>query len=56
MDNCITCEHAIFDAVWGEYKCDVNAHRVLNPKWFKCESYKEGKPKESKANADYYSE
>lgn len=23
MENCKNCSHAIFDPLWGEYKCEV---------------------------------
>ena len=58
MANCTTCENAIFDALWGEYKCSVYK-RVSYSADFKtmlvdgCKDYKNGTPKESKANADY---
>ena len=24
MDNCINCKHALFDEIWGEYKCRID--------------------------------
>lgn len=58
MANCKTCEHAIFDAQWGEYKCDIFKRVTYNADHdfmlVQCsESYKKGTPKESKENADY---
>lgn len=58
MENCKTCEHAIFDAQWGEYKCEVYKRVTYNANSdvmiVKCgKNYKKGTPKESKINADY---
>ena len=25
--NCTNCEHAKYDDVWGEFKCNVSRHR-----------------------------
>lgn len=51
---CATCEHAIFDAKWGDYKCDKSG--LVYIYLHACDSYKEGTPKESKKNEDYYLE
>lgn len=54
MSKCSTCENAIFDALWGAYKCSVRQHSILFPDLYEdCEHHKNGTPKESKANADY---
>lgn len=31
MKNCTNCKHAIFDEIWGEYKCVVYKHTVEQP-------------------------
>lgn len=54
MDNCKNCEHAIFDLLWGEYKCKVrqtNIPILLNST--ECKSYKKGTPAVSKENENY---
>ena len=28
--NCTNCANAIFDEVWGEYKCTVLKHRIYD--------------------------
>lgn len=49
MADCLTCENAIFDELWGEFKCKVREHRVYQPLGTKtCDHYKKGKPTESK--------
>lgn len=54
MSKCSTCENAIFDMLWGEYKCTVRQHMIFHPELYKdCEHYKNGTPKESKTNADH---
>lgn len=51
MENCTTCAHAIFDAQWGDYKCEVIKKTVYQVT--KCMYYEEGKPTESKVNELY---
>lgn len=54
MDNCKTCEHAIFDPVWGEYKCSVRQTTIpILLDSAECKSYKKGTPAISKENEDY---
>ena len=49
MNSCSTCEYAIFDELWGEYKCKIRQQRVYKPgKNIPCEWYKKGTPTESK--------
>ena len=48
MKNCKTCGNAIFDAVFGDYKCGISKATVRTPLNVKCKDYKEGKPKDSK--------
>ena len=54
MAKCETCRNAIFCAFWGEYKCAIREHMIYHPDLYAdCEHYKEGKPMESKGNAQY---
>lgn len=54
MDNCTTCQNAIFDALWGEYICSIDGYRKYCLEFdIECPHYKKGTPKESKRNADY---
>lgn len=56
MANCVTCGKCIFDAHWGEYKCEVSKTSIRQGKIYTetdCPHYKKGTPKESKKNADY---
>lgn len=48
MANCVNCEHAIFDEVWGEYKCRIKEHVVYNYEHVGCDSYKKGTPTPAK--------
>lgn len=48
MKNCTTCGNAIFDTVFGEYKCSISKTYVRTPLNVRCENYKEGKPMDSK--------
>lgn len=41
--NCQMCKNAIFNALWGEYKCGLTGE---------CE-YQKGTPRESKENEEY---
>lgn len=48
MANCTTCGRAIFDEIFGEYKCEVWKHIIYDPEIKEgCPHYKEGKPKTS---------
>ena len=54
VKDCSNCENAIFDEKWGEYKCSI--YNMVVPESIfdvKCSQHKPGKPKDSKANADY---
>ena len=51
MENCKTCEHSVFDELWGEYKCkqrEVRVHILLDSS--ECKDYKK-KPKEEKKDS-----
>lgn len=46
MQDCTECTHAIFDEVWGEYKCDVHKRYVKDfDKNTKCVHYEKGSKK-----------
>lgn len=53
MVNCSVCEHAIFDAKWGEYKCEMKQTYVYKYGLLDCPDYKKGIPKASKENTEY---
>lgn len=39
--HCYQCANAIFDEVWGEYKCKVLKRRIRNPEEHTgCKDYK----------------
>lgn len=39
--NCVKCKHAIFDELWGEYKCAIRKLRIRNPEdYTSCKDYK----------------
>ena len=51
--NCKTCANAIFDKLWGEYKCKIFQHRIYSPDSISdCIEYKKGTPAESKKNEE----
>ena len=44
MDSCKNCTHAIFDEIWGEYKCKVYKHRIRDvDRYLGCESHEKKK-------------
>lgn len=50
--NCMECKNAIFDEVWGEYKCGINKNWIMYAH-LDCEHYAEGKPQLSKHTYEY---
>lgn len=48
---CQSCENAIFDAQWGEYKCSIN--KIVYKKLDICGDFEKGTPKESKDHEEY---
>lgn len=50
MSKCASCEYAVWDSTWGEFKCKARALRVHKPPMDICEWYKKGTPSESKNN------
>lgn len=52
--NCKTCGKAIFDALWGDWKCSVHKRWCRKSELEKgCDEYKNGEPKESASNVEY---
>lgn len=50
MDKCSECMHAVFDPLWGEYKCKVLKTVAPGPSGvIACKDYKKGKPEKTKA-------
>lgn len=48
MENCKNCEHAVFDPLWGEYKCKVRKTRIyILLDSSECSDYTKKKEKES---------
>lgn len=45
MIKCETCSNAIFDSLFGEYKCTLKQIKIY--KDFDCKDYKNGEPKET---------
>lgn len=46
MKNCTNCKYAIFDEIWGEYKCVVYEHTVEQPYDVEpCSEHEKGIPK-----------
>lgn len=52
--KCSNCEKAIFDAVWGEYKCSVYERLATKMEIVNCKAYKKGSPKQSKNTREHY--
>lgn len=51
MENCKTCKNAIFDEIWGDFKCKHSHLVVYNPEDVNgCVHYEKGKPKISENN------
>ena len=48
MSNCTNCGNAIFDEIWGDYKCSVYKRAVSTNEHVGCKQYQEGTPKTSK--------
>lgn len=48
MENCKNCEHAVFDPLWGEYKCKARETRIyILLDSSECSDYTKKKEKES---------
>lgn len=49
MNNCSTCKHALFNPVWGEYKCSKTGLVVYDISTNEnCKDYEKGEPGMSK--------
>ena len=54
MLKCKTCSKALYNELWGEYKCSETKLYIYNPKLVEdCQGYKKGEPGKSK---DYTNE
>ena len=46
---CKECKHAIFDEIWGEYKCEILKHKIYHPIAVdECLYFEKGNPQKSK--------
>lgn len=55
MSSCRNCGNAVFDPVWGEYKCTVYEHVIYDlDNYLDCKSYEKGEPTESKETPEDY--
>lgn len=53
MKSCKTCKNAIFDPLWGLYKCGVLKRTMINPDAKElCRHYKEGTSTDSKQHEE----
>ena len=44
MNSCKNCTNAIFDELWGEYKCKVYNHRIRDVyKYLDCNAHQKKK-------------
>lgn len=55
MKYCKNCANAIFDPVWGEFKCSIKQH-VMYTDSVDCDDYETGKPSISKETPEGYGE
>lgn len=56
MQTCETCGNAIFDSIWGQYKCGKRKRTVnIVMDADECKYYKKGEPKPS-AESKLYDE
>ena len=51
--SCPRCSHAIFNALWGTYKCSIKKRNIHSEIDEPCSDYKFGTPKMSLANEEY---
>lgn len=57
VKNCTTCDKAVFDHLWGEYKCKLDMRRVYDPeKMNNCPSYKKAGVEPAKKGGEEYGE
>lgn len=48
MASCAECKNALFDKIWGEYKCTITQHTIYQSNNVDCGTYKKGEPEEAK--------
>lgn len=48
MKNCSNCANAVFDPLWGDYKCKVYEVIVAAEQKLDCPDHKPGTPTEGK--------
>lgn len=54
MGNCTNCGHAIFDPIYGDYKCNIYEITIYKPDTkIGCERYEKGTPITSKVDETY---
>ena len=53
MNHCKTCKNAIFDPLWGDFKCEIHKVIIHPDQKLDCEHYKEGTPKKSKGDTSW---
>ena len=56
MIDCKNCNNAIFDPVFGEYKCRISERVNQNTILVACSHYEAGTPETSKETPDGYGE
>lgn len=56
MKYCKNCTHAIFDQLWGSYKCGIKQTSVDTHFTVDCPDYEEGNPTISKDVPEGYGE
>lgn len=54
MIYCKNCSNAIFDPVFGEYKCSITQTVVYEISLISCDNYEKGIPETSKETPDGY--
>lgn len=56
MSNCVNCGNAIFDEIWGDYKCSIYKRHVYDHEIVGCKHYNKGEPKRTKDKASWSAE
>lgn len=53
--SCMNCTYAIFDPLWGDYKCSKKERFCTGDELYRnnCDIYNRGKPSVSKERKDY---
>lgn len=55
MNNCKSCKNAIFNELWGDYKCKIDQIIHHPDEKMVCEHYKKGIPSKSKKTETHIS-